>query len=255
MPATQLLFLGTGNAFNEDARGSAALVLQLDDGSALLVDAGPTVLQAMARARFAAARIDRLFVTHLHGDHIAGWPFLLLELVFRARRTAPLHVHGPVGTRSALETLSHVCYGEVETRREFDIVYDEIPIDPFRHRAAGPHVTFDGVPMEHHPTSLGYRFDLPCGGTRRRVAVTGDTRWCDGLEELARGSDLLVAECTSVSRVEQPHLSLDEIRAARERLATPRVALVHLNDAVSERLALDPIRGVIPTHDGLTLDL
>jgi ribonuclease BN (tRNA processing enzyme) len=255
MPAPHLLFLGTGNAFNEDGRGSAALVLALESGAAVLVDVGPTVLAAMARARCAPADVDRLFVTHLHGDHVAGWPFLLLDLVFRARRTAPFFVHGPAGTRDTLETLSRTCYGEVDERREFDVVYDEIPVAPFTGRAAGPELTFDGVPMDHHPTSIGYRFEVRCHTSHRRVAVTGDTRWCGGLEELARDVDLLVAECTSIAPVAQAHLSLDEIRAARGRLAAPRVALVHLNDAIAEQLALDPVRGVFPAHDGLTLDL
>ena len=255
MPAPHLLFLGTGNAFNEDARGSAALVLALESGSAVLVDVGPTVLASMARARFRPAGVDRLFVTHLHGDHVAGWPFLLLELVFRARRTAPFFVHGPVGTRDALEALSRTCYREVDERRQFDVVYDEIPVAPFDARAAGPELAFGGVPMDHHPTSIGYRFEIRCSASHRRVSVTGDTRWCAGLEALARDVDLLVAECTSVTRIAQAHLSLDEIRAARDRLIAPRVALVHQNDAIAEQLALDPVRGVFPAHDGLTLDL
>jgi ribonuclease BN (tRNA processing enzyme) len=255
MPATQLVFLGTGTAFQEDGRGSAGLLLRVGAGNAILVDVGPTSAAALARARIAPACIDRLLVTHLHGDHTAGWPFLLLHFVFRERRTAPFHVHGPRGTREALEALSRLCYREVEDRRAFDIVYDELAVASFAGRAAGAVARFDGIPMDHHPTSIGYRIAIGEHPHRRCVGITGDTRWCPGLEDLSRGVDLLVAECTNVARGPDPHLSLAEIREGRARLAAERVVLVHLTDAVAESLALDPVPGVAAAHDGLVLDL
>jgi len=255
MPAPHLLFLGTGTAFNDDGRGSAGLVVAPEAGPAFLVDVGPTALAALTRARRSPATLDRLFITHLHGDHIAGWPFLLLHLVFGEKRTAPFHVHGPSGTRETLEALSRLCYREVDERRAFDVIYDEIPVAPFTAREGGAGLRFDGYPMDHHPTSLGYRFELGAGAGRRRLAVTGDTRWCEALEQLALGVDLLVAECSSIARSALAHLSLEEFRDGRARLAAERIVLVHLSDAVAEGLALDPLPGVCVAHDGLVLAL
>jgi len=255
MPSPHLLFLGTGTAFNDDGRLSAGLLVDRGAHASFLVDVGPTVLVGLARAGRDPAAIDRLFVTHLHGDHTAGWPFLLLHLVFRGRRTEPFHVHGPPGTRETLERLVRSCYREVDERRAFDIVYDEIEVAEFTDHDGGPGVRFGGVPVDHHPTSLAYRFDLAVGPTTTRIAVTGDTRWCAGLEAIAAGADLLVTECTGIERGAQAHLSLDEIRASRARLGARRIVLVHLTDAVAERLALDPVPGVVAAHDGLILDL
>lgn len=255
MPSPHLLFLGTGTAFNDDGRGSASLLVDRGAGAPFLVDVGPTALAALARAGRDPLSIDRLFVTHLHGDHTTGWPFLLLHLVFRGRRTAPFHVHGPHGTRDVLEGLSRLCYREVDERRTFEIVYDEIDVHEFRDRDGGPGLRFDGVPVDHHPSSLAYRFDLHTPAGAKRVAVTGDTRWCAGLEAVGAGTDLLIAECTTVERCGHAHLSLDEIRSGRSRLAARRIVLVHLTDAVAEQLALDPLPGVVAAHDGLVLDL
>ncbi len=120
-----------------------------------------------------------------------------------------------------------------------------------RDRPAGEDLRFDVVPMDHHPTSIGYCFRS--GGPS--VGISGDTRWCSGLETLAEWSDVLVLECTSLEKQAYAHVSLDELRHARERLATDQIVLVHLMDAVEAALANDPIPGVVAANDGWTLEL
>ena len=195
MTRSSLHFLGTGTAFNTDGRGSQCLLIRPAAAAPYLVDLGPT----------ATAAVERLFVTHLHGDHVAGWPFLLLRLSFVDRRTRPFDVHGPVGLRECLEGLMSHCYPDVleGPGLGFEVRYHELPLEPGSGLTAG-RTEFDVFRVEHHATSLAYRFDV--GG--RRVGVTGDTRWCAGLEELARASDLLVLECTGLTATE--HASLLE---------------------------------------------
>jgi ribonuclease BN (tRNA processing enzyme) len=105
--------------------------------------------------------------------------------------------------------------------------------------------------LEHHPTSIGYRFHTD----GRTIAVTGDTRWCSGLEELSRGSDLLIVECSSVERQTYAHVSLEELREGVGRLGAGRIALVHLDDAVARALRDTPIPGVTAMQDGDFLEL
>jgi ribonuclease BN (tRNA processing enzyme) len=105
--------------------------------------------------------------------------------------------------------------------------------------------------MDHHPTSIAFRFHVD----GRRVAVTGDTRWCPNLERLARESDLLILECTTARPGPHPHVSLDELREGRERLGACDVLLVHLPDDVAAELAADPLPRVAAAHDGQTIEL
>ena len=249
-PGIQLL--GTGTAFHTDGRGSQSILIRGDDGPPFLVDLGPTAPAALARFGVATAPLERLFVTHLHGDHTAGWPFLALNLGFLDRRERPFHLVGPDGVRDCLEGLMQLCYQDIveDGKLGFEMRYQELAVQPATKLESGP-VRFDVVPMEHHPTSIGYRFHLG----RRTVAVSGDTRWCAGLEELAAGSDLLILECTGIGRQPAPHVSLEELREKGDRLGGCDIVLIHLTDAVATDLAADPLPRVTAGYDGLTLPL
>jgi ribonuclease BN (tRNA processing enzyme) len=247
-----LQFLGTGTAFHTDGRGSQCVLVCPAASPAFLVDLGPTAMAAAVRYGVRTDRLDRLFITHLHGDHVAGWPFLLLHMNFVERRSRPFEVHGPVGLRDCLEGLMSLCYPDVlhDPQLGFDIVYHELPIVSRAGYDAGA-TGFDTEPMDHHPSSLGYRFRVD--GTT--VAVTGDTRWGECVGRLATSSDVLVIECSSVERHPHSHVCLDEIRDGRDVLGDCEVVLVHLTDEVAARLAADPIAGVVAAYDGMIYPL
>lgn len=253
MPRVRVVFLGTGNAFNTDGRGSQSIWIEPSGGSPLLVDVGPTAVASMARLGLSPGRVDVVLFTHLHGDHIAGWPFLLLHDVFVGKRTAPLRVFGPTGSRTRLEALAVACYEDLVTEEglAFPLEVRELAVEPAQGIEDGHGRRFDVVPLEHHPTSIGYR--VHAGG--RAIAVTGDTRWCPGLEELARGVDLLIVECSSVRRQAYAHVSLEELREGIGRLGSGRIALVHLDDEVARAVRDAPIPGVTAMRDGDFLEL
>lgn len=249
----RIVFLGTGTAFHSDGRGSQAILVEDGSVGSFLVDVGPTAMSALTRHGVDYARIDRLFVTHLHGDHIAGWPFLVLNLALEKRRSRPFEVWGPVGVEECLEGLVRLCFGEIvpEGKRGFEVRYHELAIRERSGIDAGGGLGFDVLPMHHHPTSLAYRFTWE----GRSVAITGDTRWCENLERLARGSRLLVAECTWIDPGPGAHLSLEEFRRGRDLLGDAEILLVHLTDDVAAGLAANPIRRVTAAHDGMEFPL
>lgn len=241
----EVVCIGSGNAFNQDGRASQALLLRWAPGDATLVDVGPTTLLRWPE-EIAFSELSGVCFTHLHGDHIAGWPFLLLQLRLLERRERPLPVVGPHGTGRTLAALVDLCYGELLEQPSFPLLHRELEI------AARDYPLDDGrklttLPVRHHPSSLGLRFEED-GAT---IAVSGDTEWCDGLERLCSEVDLAIVECTSVEPAAGHHLSLHELRERRERLGAARILLVHLNDAVATDLARDPIDGVTAGYDGL----
>jgi len=253
MPGISVHILGSGNAFNSDGRGSHAVLIDRRDGATILVDAGPTVGLSIEQFRVDSESIDTVFFTHLHGDHVAGWPFLFLRLVYLDRRTRPLDVYGPVGVRQTLEGLVGLCYGEIAGSGQavFEIRYHELPVEAATAVECGVGVIVDIEPMDHHETSIGYRFEM----AGSRIAVSGDTRWCEGVEELASKADLLILECTTVEPGEAKHISLADVREHRSRLKDCATMLVHTSDAVAQAFEADPIDRVMVADDGLRLEM
>src|SRR6266481_82908 len=87
-------FLGTGDAFASRGRFQSGYLLE-GDGHRVLMEAGPTVLCALKRANIDPASIDLLLISHLHGDHFAGLPFLILDYLWESHRRTTLTIAGP----------------------------------------------------------------------------------------------------------------------------------------------------------------
>lgn len=252
MGRAELVVLGSGTAFGTDGRGAACLLLRTAEGRSLLVDVGPTCVQAAERLRVDVGSIDGLVLTHLHGDHTAGWPFLLLRMIYVDRRHTALRVVGPFGTEPMLRRLAELCYGELGSSPGFTLRFHEVDPALGERDVALAGLRMEAIPLEHHPTSVGWRMTLDDG---RVVAVSGDTRWCEGLERLADGADLLLLECTSVEPTEAAHISVAELGERRDRLRSERIVLVHLTDEVERAAANLRLDGVMASADGSRISL
>src|SRR3974390_307635 len=93
-------FIGSGDAFGSGGRFNTCFLVS-GPGCLLVIVCGAPSLVALKRAAVDPASIDAVVVSHLHGDHFGGLPFLLLDGQF-SRRTRPLTVAGPPGTARRL---------------------------------------------------------------------------------------------------------------------------------------------------------
>ena len=224
-----LLFIGSGNAF-APARCWSGFLLN----GRYLFDAPPSALYALKTGAANLDALDVILISHFHGDHFLGLPFLLLEYAYPGsagsrvtRRTRELTIIGPPGVDQKVQALMDLAYPNLLGKLRFPIKYVELTPDR-RADVAGLHVEAEG--MNHAvgtlPLCLGYRVEA--GG--RRVAYTGDTAWTEALLPLGDGAEVYVTDCNYPSGMNQPeHLSLDEVRVLRGKLAErTTIVLTHL---------------------------
>ncbi len=240
-------FAGSGDAFGSGGRHQACIHIQRGDGPPMLLDCGATSLTALKSVGLDPGEIGTVFVSHLHGDHFGGLPFLILDGQF-GRRTRPLTVAGPPGTSARLHQAMEVMFpGSATVARRFGV--DVVELSPGETTdVAGTRVTSWEV---NHPSGappLALR--LTAGG--RAIGYTGDTGWTGDLLAVAAGADLLIAEAYYFDKAVPHHLRLADLAAHRSELASRRVVLTHLS---ADMLARAGQHGFETAHDGLVIHL
>ena len=246
----RLRFLGSGDAFGSGGRFQTCLCLEGPEGRRVLIDCGATALVAMKGAGIDPASVDSVLLSHLHGDHFGGLPFLTLDGQF-ARRETPLAVAGPPGTRDRLTAAMEVLFpGSSTVARRFPT--DVIELSPGQSTAVGAvgAVTVTGFPVEHASGAPSYALRVEWAG--RVVAYSGDTEWCEGLIDAALGSDLFVCEAYTFERRIRYHLDHATLARHLARIGARRVILTHLGP---DMLAHRHEAAVECADDGLVVEI
>jgi len=212
-----------------------------------LLECGPSVLQGLKRAGVDTGRIDFALLSHLHGDHFGGVPFLFLEYVYENPRTRPIEIVGPPGTELRCRALHEALYQRIaHEEAPYAVRYRELEPTPVT--IQGVRIAPFVVPHADELTCFGYRIDV--GG--RSILFSGDTGWTEELVTRARGVDLFLCECTTYETQLHLHLSYPEIARRAAEFGCRRLVLTHLG---SEPLAhLDELR-IECAVDGLRIDL
>jgi ribonuclease BN (tRNA processing enzyme) len=240
-------FVGSGDAFGSGGRFQTCILV---DGprSRFAIDFGASSLIALAQQGIEPNSIDAVLLTHLHGDHCAGIPFLLIDAMLAARRERPLTIAGPrdvqrrlAEVREALFPGSHVMtpkfplhWVELEPGRAQAVLDLVVTSRPARHTE------------ETHPTAL--RVEV----AGKAIAYTGDTEWTDDVARVARGADLLIAECYFYDKPVRWHLNYPDIAAHVAGLGARRVILTHMS---RNMLAHTGDVAEECAHDGLVVTL
>lgn len=233
---TRLITVGSSNAFNHGARANSCFWVA-DDLGHYLLDCGPSTTQALQKLsnnqQVDLSKLDVIYFTHLHGDHIGGIPVLLIELNFSIGRTRPLVLAGPVHTEERLRALCEVCYPEMLGKLlNFDLVFIEWNLQAQK-TIVNREVT--SIPALHDPNA--FPTSLRIKSQNSTICFSGDTGWQEGLLKLSEGSDAFVIECSYARAVFSGHIGLDEIERYRSKLQTKKLILTHFgNQARAEAL-------------------
>jgi ribonuclease BN (tRNA processing enzyme) len=246
----RVTIIGCGDAFGAGGRLQTSFHVRSAQAT-FLIDCGTSTLIGMRRLKLEPDEIDAVFVTHLHGDHFGGLPWLLIDGQYVSKRKRPLIVAGPRGIEARYLTAAEALYpGATTNDPGFKLVFCEyeegtplsvgaVTVTPFevRHPSGAP------------PYALRFTVD------GKTIAFTGDTGWVDVLCQVAQGADLFISECFQYDITLPIHLDYATIEANYARLNAKRVLLTHMGEAMLSAVGhVDQSRYLI-AEDGMTLEL
>jgi ribonuclease BN (tRNA processing enzyme) len=248
-PRVTVTFAGSGDAFGSGGRYQACIHLHAAGLPPVLLDCGATSLSALKACGLDPGEISTVFISHLHGDHFGGLPFLILDGQFSGRASA-LTVAGPPGTADRLRQAMETSFpGSSGARRRFGV--DVVELAPGTTSAVtGIEITTWEVDHPSGAPPLALR--LSVAGTV--IAYTGDTAWTESVAAAADGADLLIAEAYFYDKAVPYHLRYTDLAQRRASLRSGRIVLTHMSADLLARagegqLAFETAR------DGLVIQL
>ena len=240
-------FVGSGDAFGAGGRFQTCIMVDAP-GTRFVIDFGASSLVALNKMGIAHNSIDTVVLTHLHGDHCGGLPFMLSDAMLGAKRRTPLTIAGPRETEERLGVVNEAMMPGMHVMvPKFDLSYVEI--DFMKPTRVGD-LTITSFPANHtgetNPTSV--RVEV----AGKVIAYTGDSAWTKHMPRLADGADLFICECYFYEKPIRFHMNYPDIQAHGDELNAKRTILTHFSremmlhkDDVPEETA----------YDGLVVDL
>ena len=210
----KVTLLGTGAPVPSIERFGPSILVEAG-GQRLLFDCGRGASQRLWQLKIPLGQVTTMFLTHLHSDHTVGIPDLWLTGWIPAaygRRSSPLQVYGPAGTKEMMKNLVKAYAWDIDTRSKENNKADSGAVvtasditEGFVWESNGIKVTpFIVKHADFIDSALGYRIDY--GG--HSVILSGDTRYSENLVGHAKNADLIVHEVAAANEQSMQNSSL-----------------------------------------------
>ncbi len=261
----RVVILGSGASWPDPTRSSPSQVIEVND-EPLLIDCGPGTGTNIMKARFHPTKISRIFMTHLHIDHTLEFPSLVFSSYLAGKKDRT-YLYGPPGTMNFSNSLFEKVYPyapeivRIIRKEGLDLAVHDTT-EGLVCRSENYRVLTARVEHGKDPANA-YRIESEEG----TVVISGDTRPCKSLAELAKGADLLIHECSfpddmsEMARITY-HSIPSEVGVIANQAGVRKLALTHLFPICNGREdeIIKSIRGsftdeVIVGHDLLEIEI
>lgn len=230
--------IGTGAIFTR-YNSSCALI-----NDNMLLDVPNGTLKQLLKKECEVEKIRTIVITHMHGDHIADLPFLLLYLVLYKKVQETITILGPKGIEKIVKNLfndyyykielikDRVKYIEVENEKEYEVNQYDIKAFSVLH---GELKTVYGYVVNHQ---LGF---------------SGDTGLCDGLEKIVKESDISIVDSSRIVG-NNDHAGINDIEYLEKKYHKEIIA-THLQDITRAEWEKKNLEQVIIPEDGYIFEI
>jgi ribonuclease Z len=264
----QVVFLGTSSMVPTKERNPSSILISCDSEN-ILVDCGEGTQRQLKLAGIKLIKINRILISHWHGDHVLGLPGLI-QTMSSVEQEKPLHIYGPVGTKKFMKKMFEAFVFDCK----LEIIVKEVISGKFFESEG---FVLDARPLEHKIPTLGYSFiekdkrkidlrqtrrlgipegpllgklqageDISWKGKKircdevtnrvrgKKVAIINDTVPCKEADLLAMNSDLLICEATYSSDLENKaaeygHMTAKQAAQLANRSNASKLVLTHFS--------------------------
>jgi ribonuclease BN (tRNA processing enzyme) len=243
----RLQFLGSGDAFGSGGRFNTCFHLERAAHGNVLVDCGASSMVAIRKWQVDPNAVSTVLVSHLHGDHFAGLPFLLLDAQLVSRRSTPLTLAGPPGFRERLEIVMEAMFaGSTGVERRFALEVRELVLHE-RTELNGLAVT--PYLMKHYSGAPSYALRIETEG--KVLTYSGDTEWVEELIPAGRDADLFICEAYFFDKAMKYHIDYTTLAKHLPEIGARRTIVTHMS---AELLGRQGEIALEAAHDGLVVE-
>lgn len=226
----KLTVVGCGDAFASGGRFNTCFYIEYAD-CRFLVDCGASSLVGLKKLQVPTNDISTIILSHLHGDHFGGIPFLLLDAQYVQGRTEPLQVIGPTGTANKVKELMSLLYPGIDVKMlNFDVNFSEY--------TSCERINFG--PLEIMPYPVIHSEEALPHGLRIKIykkvfAFSGDTEWTETLLDIAHEADLFICESNFYDKKGPNHLDYQTLLSKALEFSCKRIVLNHLGEEMIKK--------------------
>lgn len=205
--ALKVVMLGTGTPLMKPERSGPGVAI-ISGGKAYIVDSGAGIVRRAIEAskttpELQVAKLDTVFLTHLHSDHTAGLSNMILA-PWVLRRAVPLKLYGPPGTKHLADTLIDAYSADINMR-----INGSQPANPDGYKVnttefsqsgiifEDDNITVEAIKVPHGLWQHAYAYKFTEIETGKTALVSGDTAYSEAILKAAMGVDILVHEVIS----------------------------------------------------------
>ncbi|HAA92797.1 MAG: MBL fold metallo-hydrolase [Rhodospirillaceae bacterium] len=237
----RVTFVGSGDAFGVGGRFQTCILVDAP-GIRFAIDFGASSLIALNKLEIDHTSIDTIVVTHIHGDHVGGIPYMLMDGMLAAKRTKPLTIIGPRDTETRMLEVNEVLFPGMHVMEpKFELSYVETDL---LESHSVDDLTITRYPAIHtvgtNPTSV--RIEV----ADKVISYTGDGEWNEHIPTLAADADLFITECYYHQKPIRFHMNYPELKEHWGEISAKRTVFTHLGremyavrDDVPEECAFD----------------
>jgi len=241
----KLTVIGCGDAFGSGGRLNTCFYVK-SASQGLLIDCGASSLPGLKLRGILVEDIDTIVLSHFHGDHYGGVPFLLLDAMSTGR-TKKISIISPPGGKERISALLELLYPGTAVLPKLNLEFIEYRSSE---ELQTPAFNLTAYPVLHSEGALPHGLRIEIEG--KIISYSGDTSWTDTLFTLSDTADLFICECNFYITTVKGHINYKELESKLDKFTCKKILLTHFDAEMIQQL--DSIR--IPcAFDGLELSL